>query len=243
MVWNAWHGPFLTSWLRSEDFTAKLWVRSAQKQSGGKQLRWQHAMLDGKKGSILKGKVVRRTVILRTVPSCLEIYCPVVFFSPLLSLAFPPSLLFFTSRFFFLQSFKITTALLMYLEDDYPLRLGFCSWTCPGEPHHPRCNRQEQKERRGKERRERQEFHRATTKNTVKSSKPPTRTTYPPSRRRRQPFNLLAVKIARSSSHPGRGIYWGILIIVCLQLSLIQTTRSLMRSFILSLSSFVTHLH
>lgn len=59
-------------------------------------------------------------------------------------------------RLFFslLQSFKITTALLMYLEDDYPLRLGFCSWTRPGEPHHPRCNRQEQKEWRGKQRRE-----------------------------------------------------------------------------------------
>lgn len=46
---------------------------------------------------------------------------------------------------------------------------GFCSWTRPWEPHHPCCNRQEQKEWRG----ERQEFHWATTKNTVKSSTPP----------------------------------------------------------------------
>lgn len=66
--------------------------------------------------------------------------------------SFPLSSPFFC--FSFSQSFKITTALLMYLEDDYPLRLGFCSWTHPGEPHHPRCNRQEQKEWRGKERRE-----------------------------------------------------------------------------------------
>lgn len=89
---------------------------------------------------------------------------------------------------------------------------------------------------------ERQEFHWATTKNTVKSSPPPPPPPphAPPSHRLRQPFNLLAVKIARSSSHPGREIYWGILIIVCLQLSLIQTTLSLMRSFI-SASQFLCY--
>lgn len=106
-----------------------------------------------KKESVLKGKVVRRTISLHSVASCLEIYCPVGFFPHFTTLVFSLSLLYFVP-FIFFQSFKITTALLMYLEDDYPLRLGFCSWTCPGEPHHPRCNRQEQKEWRGKERRE-----------------------------------------------------------------------------------------
>lgn len=87
-------------------------------------------------------------------------------------------------------------------------------------------NKRSEEGRRG----ERQEFHWATTKKTVKSLPPPPPPI--PAHHLHQPFNLLGVKIARSSSYPGREIFWGILIIVSLQLSLIQTTRSLMRSFI-----------
>lgn len=119
----------------------------------------------------------------------------------------------------------------MYLEDDYPLRLGFCSWTRPGEPHHPRCNRQEQKEWRAKERRE-ERIPLSYNKENSQIFTTTTPTPPIPAHHLHQPFNLLGVKIARSSSYPGREIFWGILIIVSLQLSLIQTTRSLMRSFI-----------
>ena len=76
----------------------------------------------------------------------------------------------------------------MYLEDDYPLRLGFCSWTCPGEPHHPRCNRQEQKEWRGKERREAR-IPPSYNKEHSQILNPPPPT--PDSHRLRKPFNLL----------------------------------------------------
>lgn len=173
--------------------------------------------VDKKMGNILYRKGV---LILPTVAnSC----CFFPFWSFPLSSPF--------SCFSFSQSFKITTALLMYLEDDYPLRLGFCSWTRPGEPHHPRCNRQEQKECRGKERREARiplSYNKENSQIfTTTTPTPPI-----PAHHLHQPFNLLGVKIARSSSYPGREIFWGILIIVSLQLSLIQTTRSLMRSFI-----------
>lgn len=110
-----------------------------------------------KKRNIFRGKVVRRAIILHTVQLSWNILscCCCGFFS-LFCLAFFSIFAVFMLFFFlfFFQSLKITTALLMYLEDDYPLRLGFSSWTRPGEPHHPRCNRQEQKEWRGKERRE-----------------------------------------------------------------------------------------
>lgn len=39
MVQNTWHGPFLTSWLRTVGFAAKLRMCWAQNQSGGKHKR------------------------------------------------------------------------------------------------------------------------------------------------------------------------------------------------------------
>ncbi|CAB1453137.1 unnamed protein product [Pleuronectes platessa] len=53
----------------------------------------------------------------------------------------------------------------------------------------------------GKEKERRQEFHRATTKSTVKSSP----LHHPQPARLRQPLNLLSVRIARSSPLPWEG--------------------------------------
>lgn len=39
MVQNTWHGPFLTRWLRTVGFAAKLWMCWAQNQSWGKHKR------------------------------------------------------------------------------------------------------------------------------------------------------------------------------------------------------------
>lgn len=191
---------------------------------------------------------MRRATKLQQVETKNNIF---FFFSLSLFVLVIPHLLFlFSSLLYFNQSVRITTILLMYFEDDYPLRWGFCSWTRPGEPYHPRCNRQEQKEWRGK----RQEFHWATTKTTDKSyphsppAPPPLPRSYSPLPSITitppwQPFNLLSVRTARSSSYPPREIHWGVLIMACFQLSLIRTTLNLMRSFISPVSSFLTLLH
>lgn len=117
------------------------------------------------------------------MPGWLEMHCPVLCFRfHFFTCLFPLSLLFSCFSFFlFLQLFKITTALLMYPGDDYPLRLGFCSWTCPREPHHPRCNRQEQKkwkETRGKNSTELQQRTQANLKAHHHHHSPPPHIVY-----------------------------------------------------------------
>lgn len=81
MVQNAWHGPSLTSWLRTVVFAAKLQTCCAQKQSGGKQT-WR------------KRAGVKRKYI-QTTAGQLEINClpaPLSFLSLLFSdFSFSPS--------------------------------------------------------------------------------------------------------------------------------------------------------
>lgn len=89
-----------------------------RKKSFLKELRWGR----------IKGMINGILTYIQRAASC-KINNPIGFFN-ISALSLSQSLLFFVLFFFFFffpQSLKITSTLLMYLEDDYPLRLGFSS--------------------------------------------------------------------------------------------------------------------
>lgn len=129
---------------------------------------WERAMLDEKK-NIFRGKVVRRTIILYAVASCLEIYCPVGVFFHFSTWLLSLSLLF--SWFFFSHS-KLQPPCWCILKMIIRWDWASVAEHAQGSLITPAVidkNKRSGEGRRG----ERQEFHWATTKNTVKSSPPP----------------------------------------------------------------------
>lgn len=158
-----------------------------------------------KKRNSFGGKVVRITVIQHTVQLAVLKYTVLLFFCH----SFLPFAVFVLVSLFSCSSSQLHQSRWCILKMIIHWDWSFCSWTRPGEPHHPRCIRQEQKEWRGEERREARIPLSYNKEHSQIFSTPPPQPPAPPppplsSHRLRQPLNLLLVNVARCSSHLGR---------------------------------------